>query len=86
MTKIVNVEAYSPSKEEYIPCEVEVDMEAYGVAGWMLRSVDGEPTEKYIAVIGQGIYPDHDWQKIGIDPITYDQVDAAARMQLLGES
>jgi hypothetical protein len=79
MTKIVNVEAYSPSKEEYIPCEVDVDMEAYGVAAWALTSVDG----KSISIRT----PDYGWafDMYGIDPITYDQVDAAARMQLRGE-
>jgi hypothetical protein len=74
MTKIVNVEAYDIEAELYVPCEAWVDMEAHGVNSWTLKSVDGN-------VAHHG----HDWPAYGIDPITYDQVDAAARLQLLGE-
>lgn len=73
MSDIVNIEAYSKSREAYLTCEVEVDMEAYGVNSWRLRAVDGVRSEHAHIL------------EMAIDPITYDQVDAAARLQLRGE-
>jgi hypothetical protein len=78
MTKIVNVEAYSNKEHRYVHCEVEVDMEAFGVAGWSIKSIGGLDL----------LFPDTPipaYKAFGIDPITYDQVDAAARVQIRGE-
>jgi hypothetical protein len=81
MTKIVNVEAYRASEERYVPVEVYVDMEAHGVNSWTLKRIDGVNVTIKVIDVGQGTVFD----EYGIDPITYDQVDAAARLQLLGE-
>lgn len=73
MSDIVNIEAYAKAKEAYVTCEIEVDMEAHGVNSWRLVSVDGvRSAHPHIL-------------EMAIDPITYDQVDAAARLQLRGE-
>jgi hypothetical protein len=77
MTKIVNVEAYKPSEERYVNLECVVGMEAHGISGWMIVAADGEPVTYLEA---------SDWfEEQGIEPVTFDQVDAAARKQLLGE-
>lgn len=82
MTKIVNIDAYSPTKEEYAHCEVYVDMEAHGVNAWTLKSINGTDV---MGDYGNGAPPAKMAFILGIDPITYDQVDAAARLQLRGE-
>lgn len=82
MSDIVNIEAYRAAEERYVPVEVYVDMEAHGVNSWKVKSVNGWSA---LGEYGTGTEPDLFHVYLNIDPITYDQVDAAARLQLRGE-
>ncbi len=70
---IIQIKAYCPGKEAYVDCDVSVDMQAYGINSWDLLKVDGKE-------VG-----DQTFEELGIDPITFDEVDAAARWELRGE-
>ena len=69
---IIQIKAYCPGKEEYVDCDVSVNMQAYGINSWDLLKVDGKEVM------------DQTFEELGIEPITFDEVDAAARWQLRG--
>ncbi len=71
----ITIPTYKEATEEYVDCLVNISMAAYGVNSWTILKIDGKDV-----VDEEGI-----WEQHGVEPLTLDDVNAVAMMELRGE-